>query len=702
MSIVIKPEAMKYRDPATGDYKGVDVVAERETSEQVADIQSEGATLIQAVQAAADAAMSVIPSQQTLTNLSNDFAPQYSSSSAYSVGDYCMHDYKLYRCKTAIASGGESWTVAHWTLASTASEITGVKNTLASNFDPSTNYSANEYVIYNEYLYQFTVNHSGAWTESDVVKVDLGGETTRIQSLLGFRTIIFDNAWKMYKLQQLGPNGSEYKDDGTSLWGVNYYHTQAIPVSTGDVVIVKGYGTSNYRNLYFYSAFSSELNFTLDFSNYCRNQQEMQYIVPYDGYVRLQNAKNYIPGSYAYILKGFAKYFNKFNLLDELGETFEETSSGWADGNYPARTIGSNGSIYKPDTTYWGTNYYSTRIYSVLAGDIVIIKAYCSQSDSNLFFYSSFVDETNFTLVDTRACRNLNEIIYVVPSNGYVRLQVETDSSHVSSSYAYIYTGYLARIFRNSLDIQDNATKVNSALSTPVPITVSAWNVRHFSDVSNINGCAAENVDTVLPQFKDLISKSFNTDFLCVNEWYHWFDRAKTIDAYKAIFKQFYPYHLELPEQTEEQNAKACIMSKYPCTLVGYGILPTVVVNIHGKSVKVVCWIQSGESTPEQRQANYATAISAFSGFDVVVFAGDFNTNQGTAELSTFTNAGYILGNGGYWGEIGTHATSNPDFPNGLPLDNIVSKGLIYKYFYKITEKITSDHNGVSAQLVLF
>ena len=41
-------------------------------------------------------------------------APEYDEEAEYSVGDLAMHDNKVYRNKTAISSGGEAWTEAHW------------------------------------------------------------------------------------------------------------------------------------------------------------------------------------------------------------------------------------------------------------------------------------------------------------------------------------------------------------------------------------------------------------------------------------------------------------------------------------------------------------------------------------------------------------------------------------------------------------
>ena len=41
-------------------------------------------------------------------------APEYSTSSAYTVGQYVFHDGSIYRCTTAIALPGEAWNPAHW------------------------------------------------------------------------------------------------------------------------------------------------------------------------------------------------------------------------------------------------------------------------------------------------------------------------------------------------------------------------------------------------------------------------------------------------------------------------------------------------------------------------------------------------------------------------------------------------------------
>lgn len=61
-----------------------------------------------------------------------NIAANYSTSSAYDVGDLCIYQGNLYRCNTAIASG-EEWTAAHWTQVNIAGELDSQKQDIASN-----------------------------------------------------------------------------------------------------------------------------------------------------------------------------------------------------------------------------------------------------------------------------------------------------------------------------------------------------------------------------------------------------------------------------------------------------------------------------------------------------------------------------------------------------------------------------------------
>ena len=59
-------------------------------------------------------------------------AANYSDSSAYAVGDLCIYQGSLYRCNTAIGSGGESWTAGHWTQVNIAGELAALNDHIAT------------------------------------------------------------------------------------------------------------------------------------------------------------------------------------------------------------------------------------------------------------------------------------------------------------------------------------------------------------------------------------------------------------------------------------------------------------------------------------------------------------------------------------------------------------------------------------------
>lgn len=52
--------------------------------------------------------------EAAVEQLALDFAPAYSASAAYAVGDLVSKDNKVYACKSAIAAPGEAWNAAHW------------------------------------------------------------------------------------------------------------------------------------------------------------------------------------------------------------------------------------------------------------------------------------------------------------------------------------------------------------------------------------------------------------------------------------------------------------------------------------------------------------------------------------------------------------------------------------------------------------
>ena len=66
---------------------------------------------------------------QIPVNYNASFAPEYSASSTYAVGEYVVYDGYLWRCTTAITET-ESWTAAHWKKVPLASDVSDLKSAL--------------------------------------------------------------------------------------------------------------------------------------------------------------------------------------------------------------------------------------------------------------------------------------------------------------------------------------------------------------------------------------------------------------------------------------------------------------------------------------------------------------------------------------------------------------------------------------------
>lgn len=303
--------------------------------------------------------------------------------------------------------------------------------------------------------------------------------------------------------------------------------------------------------------------------------------------------------------------------------------------------------------------------------------------------YEKPVTNQQVTNMGTRWNKNYN----IDGSNETRKIIIPKDVKYVIINYIYNNT-----VLLSSLKVTQ-ITKIKAkGFANSLKLEMAAFNVRDFGDGTTDGGCPSASVSTNLPLWKDLISKKLNKDFMSICEWRNYFDEDDTIDAYETLFKQFYPYKFGLPTNDPVQM----LLSKYECLFLDLHsfidvnrTINVLVTNINGFDVAVVCWLQSAQDAVENRVKAYNNAISYLQDFDIVILGGDFNTEVGLDELQAFNDAGYTLGNGGYWGEIKTwNAMTTPTTPN----DNIVTKGVIYELFEALDTHLTSDHLPVIAK----
>lgn len=103
---------------------------------------------------------------------SENIAAEYSASSTYAVGDYCIYDGQLYRCTTAITTA-EAWTAAHWTAVTVADELTDLKGDIPQAVSELTNDAG----------YQTASQVATAVSEAKVLVVDIASFSSLPQTV---------------------------------------------------------------------------------------------------------------------------------------------------------------------------------------------------------------------------------------------------------------------------------------------------------------------------------------------------------------------------------------------------------------------------------------------------------------------------------------------------------------------------------------
>lgn len=231
-----------------------------------------------------------------------------------------------------------------------------------------------------------------------------------------------------------------------------------------------------------------------------------------------------------------------------------------------------------------------------------------------------------------------------------------------------------------------------SPLCKPV---VAEWNFGLLNNGLSPQRIEDDKVDEYLPKIKELIT-SLGADILYTTEYVKELDRSQKRNTYNEVLKQFYPYYYY-------GGNMMAIFSKYPfsvqsvtspdgrnCELGFININGNVIGfgEIHPRSA-------SGTEAEDARIADHQMIVDYFVDYDRVIVGGDFN-NYEDRELDVYRNAGWNLGNCGYFGNIDTY------MPSSRPwyIDNIVTKGINIDNFVKVDNRADiSDHYPVVANL---
>ena len=111
--------------------------------------------------------------------------PAFDSTAEYALGDVCSYNGKVYKCTTAIASGGETWTAAHWTEVSAGPYIpegrigdlvVGVSNNYAPEVEGTPTPTAAEISFDSGWDSTYKIGVIGDTSLSDIMSFEAGAK----------------------------------------------------------------------------------------------------------------------------------------------------------------------------------------------------------------------------------------------------------------------------------------------------------------------------------------------------------------------------------------------------------------------------------------------------------------------------------------------------------------------------------------------
>jgi glycerophosphoryl diester phosphodiesterase len=132
-------------------------------------------------------------------------------------------------------------------VASIPADYSSLWTSLAPAFSSSASYVAGQYVTYDGGLYRFTTTHSGSWSSSDAVSVNIGGDLSDLKSALltvdeNTNAILFRSTGYASNPRPCIINATTNKYTATA----GTYHI-IIPINSGDEIKIKGQSTYTGR-----------------------------------------------------------------------------------------------------------------------------------------------------------------------------------------------------------------------------------------------------------------------------------------------------------------------------------------------------------------------------------------------------------------------------------------------------------------------
>lgn len=226
-------------------------------------------------------------------------------------------------------------------------------------------------------------------------------------------------------------------------------------------------------------------------------------------------------------------------------------------------------------------------------------------------------------------------------------------------------------------------------------IVVAQWNVGLYNAGVTPTGIPNDQLDAKLPEIRNILTQ-LGADILIANEDVTYIDRNRTLTAYDALYRQFYPYRVSLGSYVSIYS-KYSLSAKVLASDYSDRKFTIAKFEIGDKVIPIVAVHLTPYNTSD-RQNEESQLIAYLNGESRYLLVGDMNIgNNSLADVATeigiFTAAGLKVANCGYWGNKVTCPSVS------APTDNIVVKDMYIDSFDVIENVSVSDHYPIVSKV---
>jgi len=247
----------------------------------------------------------------------------------------------------------------------------------------------------------------------------------------------------------------------------------------------------------------------------------------------------------------------------------------------------------------------------------------------------------------------------------------------------------------------------NNVITEPKSYRILEYNIANFTGDGTFDGYSGDDLDGYVAEWAKFIGNC-NADICLFAESRTYVDSKNTLESKSGLFDKLYKYVAEYGDAVSWRVATLTNVAqlnvrsaKFTNQISGGGSkYITTDITLNGVDICLIIahFVHGGSANATIRKKQMQELITLSANYDNVIIGGDFNT-QDISEVSTFMDAGFVMGNGGIFGEQFTQSRPTPTYP----VDNVCVKGekLRLQSFKVLYDCELSDHYPTITDIII-